>query len=222
MIFEARKKDTITEDAVLSAAGKIGIASPPHAPGRKEPVTKSAAELAQGEVAIQSPPARNASASTKGALGLRMAQSFAQIVAVLMRDPSYKGLRVTDLEWLVLPPVMAGQFRLAHATVPTDSVQPQQGGILVPVAAALWARVSPQVDKALSETLEKPVQLSQGAWTSGDIPWLMAVAGDRRTTRAFLRQLQENEFKGKQVKMRLRGSDGKLAITSLDQHTKAA
>jgi hypothetical protein len=50
----------------------------------------------------------------------------------------------------------------------------------------------------------------------------MAVAGDRRATQAFLRQLQENEFKGKQVKMRLRGADGKLVITSLDQHTKAA
>jgi cytolysin-activating lysine-acyltransferase len=220
MIFGARK--TITEDGVRSAAGKNGIVPPPHAPGHKEPITKSPPELAQAEAGIQPPPAPKASASTKGALGLRMAQSFAQIVAVLMRDPSYKSLRVTDLEWLVLPPVMAGQFRLAHATAPADSAQAQQGGSLVPVAAALWARVSPQVDKALSETLDKPVQLSQAAWTSGDIPWLMAVAGDRRATQAFLRQLQENEFKGKQVKMRLRGADGKLVITSLDQHTKAA
>ena len=42
-----------------------------------------------------------------------MAQTFAQIVAVLMRDANFRNLRLTDLEWLVLPPVMAGQFRLA-------------------------------------------------------------------------------------------------------------
>ena len=153
---------------------------------------------------------------------LRLAQSFAQVVAVLMRDPGYKNLRVTDLEWLVLPPIMAGQFRLAHTTRPKAAGEVKQGGILIPVAAALWARVSPQVDKALLETLDKPVQLSSDAWTSGDITWLLAVAGDRRATPAFLKQLQENDFKGKQVKMRLRSPDGRLVISDLFQSAKAA
>src|SRR5690606_15924878 len=119
--------------------------------------------------------ARKAPMPGRGVLGSPTAQSFAQIVAVLMRDPSYKDLRVADLEWLVLPPVMAGQFRLAHTSAATASVEAQKSGTFVPVAVALWARVSPQIDKALSESLEKPVRLTQGAWTSGDITWLMAV-----------------------------------------------
>jgi cytolysin-activating lysine-acyltransferase len=139
-----------------------------------------------------------------------------------MRDPAYKNLRVADLEWLVLPPIMAGQFQLAHAPRPMAPGEVKQGGILVPVAAALWARVSPQVDKALSETLDKAVQLSSAAWTSGDILWLLAVAGDRRATPAFLKQLQESEFKGKQVKMRLRSPDGQLVVSDLSRSAKAA
>ncbi|MBO0881280.1 MAG: toxin-activating lysine-acyltransferase [Mycobacterium sp.] len=152
-----------------------------------------------------------------------MAQSFAQIVAVLMRDPSYKDLRVSDLEWLVLPAIMAGQFRLAHSPTPVDpGKKADHAGVLIPVAAALWARVSPAVDKSLSESLDKQVRLSPGAWTSGDILWMMAVAGDRRATPAFLKQLQEKEFKGKQVKMRLRSPDGKLVVSDLVQSAKAA
>ena len=32
------------------------------------------------------------------------AESFAQIVAVLMRDRGFRSLSLADLEWLVLPP----------------------------------------------------------------------------------------------------------------------
>jgi cytolysin-activating lysine-acyltransferase len=161
---------------------------------------------------------------------LRMAQSFSQVVSVLMRDPSCKNLKLSDLEWLVLPPVMAGQFRIAHAARPADAIETadkaagkeQRIGAVVPVTVALWARVSPLVDKALSETLDRNVRLSPGAWTSGDILWLLAVAGHPRAVPAFLQQLRENEFKGKQVKMRLLTPDGKVIISNLDRSAKAA
>jgi hypothetical protein len=73
----------------------------------------------------------------------------------------------------------------------------------------------------LWETLDKPVRLAAAAWTSGNIPWLMAVAGDRRAMPAFLNQLQENEFKGKQVKLRLCSPDGKPAVSDLAQSAGA-
>jgi hemolysin-activating ACP:hemolysin acyltransferase len=173
--------------------------------------------------AVAAPAAPKKPASSGDVRQVRMAQSFAQIVAVLMRDPAYKNLKVADLAWLVLPAVTAGQFRLAHSPTPVEPGKAEQGGgVLVPVAVALWARVSPAVDKSLSESLDKSVQLSPAAWTSGDILWLMAVAGDRRATPAFIRQLQEKEFKGKQVKMRLRSPDGKLVVGDLGQTASAA
>ena len=158
-----------------------------------------------------------AAARPGGAPQSRMAQAFSQIVAVLMRDPGYRNLRIADLEHLVLPPVMAGQFRLALGTRMPDAGKAQQGGIYVPVAVALWARVSPQVDKGLSENLDKPVWLRPSEWTSGDIVWLMAAAGQPSALPEFLKQLAENQFKGQQVKMRLGGPDGKFVVQTLGQ-----
>jgi cytolysin-activating lysine-acyltransferase len=136
-----------------------------------------------------------------------------------MRDPNFRKMRLADLEWLVLPPVMAGQFRLAHAPSPTGRSKSkggeEEGGILVPVAVALWARVSAAIDKGLSEDLDKPVRLGPGDWASGDNAWLMAVAGDKRAVPKFLEQLAKTEFKGQRVKMRLRGPDDKVVVKTL-------
>jgi hemolysin-activating ACP:hemolysin acyltransferase len=152
---------------------------------------------------------------------VRLGQTFAQVVAVLMRDPNFRTLRLADLEWLAIPPIMAGQFRLAHAVRPTAASRTDQtssgGGVSVPVAVALWARVSPEIDKALSETLDKPVRLRPNQWASGDHIWLLAVAGDRRAVGHFLKQLAEGVFKGQHVKMRLRGPDGKTIVKALVQ-----
>jgi hemolysin-activating ACP:hemolysin acyltransferase len=151
----------------------------------------------------------------------RFAQSFSQIIAVLMRDQNFKNMRLADLEWLVLPPVMAGQFRLAHMPAPPRPGQPpppkaaDKTSLLVPVAVALWARVSPQVDKGLSENLDKPVRLRVNQWASGNIAWLMAVAGERRAIPKFLEQLKEAEFKGQEVKMRANAGDGTVVVKTL-------
>ena len=150
----------------------------------------------------------------------RFAQSFSQIIAVLMRDQNFKNMRLADLEWLVLPPVMSGQFRLAHMPAPPRpgeqaKTATDKGGVLVPVAVALWATVSPQIDKGLSENLDKPVRLRANQWASGNIVWLMAVAGDRRAIPKFLEQLKESEFKGKDVKMRANAGDGKVVVKTL-------
>ena len=154
----------------------------------------------------------------------RMAQSFSQIVAVLMRDPNFKNLRLADLEWLVIPAVLSGQFELAHVrTRPgTDKDKEKdkanQGGIFVPIAVALWAHVSPAVDKALSENLDKPLQLRPNQWASGNIAWLVAAAGDRRAVPTFLKQLGEKKFKGQPVKLRARGPDGSVVVKTLAQY----
>ena len=149
----------------------------------------------------------------------RFGQTFSQVVAVLMRDQNFRNMRIADLEWLVLPPIMAGQFRLAHMPAPPRPGEPakpaDKGGVLLPVAVALWARVSAQIDKGLAENLDKPVRLRTNQWASGDKIWLMAVAGDRRAIPKFLEQLKEKEFKGQEVKMRTNAGDGKVVVKTL-------
>lgn len=166
-------------------------------------------------------PAAKAAGAVRDARQAHMGQAFSQIIAVLMRDPAFRQMRLADLEWLVIPPLMCGQYKLAQAPVQQmtgqtpDAAKPQEGGVLVPVAVGLWARVSAQVDKRLAETLDKNVRLRPSEWTSGEHLWLMAAAGDPRAVPHFVEQLAKTEFKDKQVKMRLRGPDGKITIKTL-------
>ena len=193
----------------------------------KEAAMDKSAQRSEGNAAAgaQPPPvavapAVRAAVRPRDARQVRFAQAFAQIVAVLMRDPNFRKMRLADLEWLVLPPVMAGQFRLAQAPSPVGRVtgkDGQEGGVLVPVAVALWARVSDAVDKTLSENLDEPVRLRPNEWASGDNIWLMAVAGDQRAVPKFLEQLAKTELEGQRVKMRLRGPGNSVVVKTLGQ-----
>ena len=130
-----------------------------------------------------------------------------QIVSVLMRSPQHKHYSLADLEWLVLPAVLSGQFRIIQA-------QATEGTAVAPVGVALWATVSVDADKRLSD-LSVPARLRPDEWRSGDIPWLMEFVCDARIQQALLKDLGENTFKGRPMKMRVRGADGKPQIGTL-------
>ena len=189
---------------MILGRSKPKAATPPVEPQVKAPDKPQTPDAAAPTQAVRPRDARQT----------RLAQTFAQVVAVLMRDPNFKKLTLADLEWLVLPPLMAGQFRLAHLQQPQPGNE-KQPGMLIPVAVALWARVSPAIDKRLSENLDEAVRLQPNEWASGDKLWLMVAAGDPRTVPSFVQQLEKTEFKDKQVKLRRRGADGKVAVATL-------
>ena len=202
----ATAKEDIVEKAVEARSGNGAGKTPAtdgNGAGRSQP--------AQAKAAANRP---------RDARQLKFAQNFAIVVAVLMRDPNFRKMRLADLEWLVLPPLMAGQYRLAQAPSPLARAKgkaagAQDGGVLVPVAVALWARVSDTIDKQLMDNLDAPMRLGPGDWASGDNVWLIAVAGDKRAVPTFLDQLAKTEFKGKRVKMRLKGPDNKVVVKTL-------
>jgi cytolysin-activating lysine-acyltransferase len=127
-----------------------------------------------------------------------------------MRSAEYKHFSLADLEWLVVPPVRLGQCGVAEAKV-------QEDGFTVPVAAALWASVSAEVDRRLSSELERPIRLRPDEWRSGDILWLISAVGDARLIPQFLKQLERTAFKGREVKLRTRGRDGKTTVELLSK-----
>lgn len=148
------------------------------------------------------------------------AQAFSGIVAVLMRDANYRHLKIAALEHLVVPAVLAGQWRLAHAPAPnaaarsnveTDKIP------MVPVATALWASVSDEVDRKLTESLDKRLVLTAGEWCSGSNLWLIAIAGSKEALPKFMQQLRDGDFKGRRVKMCARDGEGKPFIATLDE-----
>lgn len=60
--------------------------------------------------------------------------------------------------------------------------------------------------------LSNPLRLSQQEWRSGDILWLVDTVGDSRVVPQLLKHLQETAFKGRDMKVRVRGEDGKVGI----------
>ena len=172
------------------------------------------------------PPAARIPAAQPGATRqARYADAFSNIVGVMMRDEGFGSLRLRDLEWLVLPPVMSGQWRLGQASA--EALGEKSAGAdakrtMLPSAAVLWATVSPAVDKRLTEDLDQPIKLRADEWVSGDIVWLIVAAGDKRVVPKFLRQLAGTEFKGKPVKMRVAGPDGKVVVRVLNAAGKQA
>jgi len=159
----------------------------------------------------------------------RFARSFAQVVAVLMRDPNFRTMPLADLEWLVLPAVMSGQFRVAEAPAslgpgkgPDKAAdkapdKTRTGGVLVPVAVALWARVSGEIDKALAGSLDQPVRLKPHQWASGEHVWLVAVAGDRRAVPKLIERIASTELKGQRIKMRVKGTGNTVVVKTLGE-----
>jgi cytolysin-activating lysine-acyltransferase len=110
-----------------------------------------------------------------------------------MRSAYYKHYALSDLEWLVVPPMRLGQCAVMDATV---------NGRQAPVAVALWASASDEVDKRLSGNLNIPIKLRPDEWRSGDVLWLIDAVGEAKAIPHLLRQVQETVFKARDVKMR--------------------
>ena len=222
----------------MQAGGRGEAQKPPQKPPQGG---NGAAAKSPAQSAAQSPgksPGKSPGVRPREARQARFAQAFAQVVAVLMRDPGFRSMPLADLEWLVLPAVMSGQLRVAQAPAaslarrqaaeagkggakepgnkePGNREPGKAGGVLVPVAAVLWARVSDEIDRALSSRLDQPVRLKPHQWASGEHVWLVAVAGDRRAVPRLIDRLAKAELKGQRIKMRVRGPDNTVVVKTL-------
>ena len=138
----------------------------------------------------------------------QISAAFGEIVSVFMRMTELKGMTLGALETMVVPAIATGQYLIA-------GTQSKENGMTASVAAVLWATVSEDVDQRLSSELDKPIKLEPKEWKSGDIPWLICVAGDRRVVDGMLKKLQSDAFKNNPIKMRARGQDGQTTIATI-------
>ena len=213
MIFGSRKsKDApAAPEAPATANGKapeatapVRAAAPAAAVAAPSPATPGAA--AASEATAGGPASEEA--RRRAAAAVRHSLAFAQIVSILMHSPRYRHYTLGDLEWLVLPPLLTGQCSVAEA-------KSKENGASVPVAVALWASVSADVDRRLTENLNTPIRLRPDEWRSGDILWLIDAVGDRRVVPGLLKQLADNTLKGREIKVRGRGEGGKVEVKNL-------
>lgn len=149
------------------------------------------------------------------ALSKLVAASIGEVTTVLSRSAAHKFFALADIEWLVLPPVLAGQFYIAEASSP-------ETGFSAPIACVTWARVSEEVDRRLTETAGQRPRLRPEEWTSGETAWLIDVAGEARGIHAALSWLLAHPFKDTPVKVAVGDGKGGAKVETLQELAAAA
>ena len=140
-------------------------------------------------------PEQIAELQKRATVSKRLQASFGEIVGLLMRTPQFKSMPLSNLEEVVVPAITTGQFMIAEGQV-------KKSGFITPLAVVLWASVSEELDERLSDNEGEPVKLAPKDWKSGDIPWLIIAAGDKRLIKALIQRIQDTTLKGKTLKFR--------------------
>ena len=113
------------------------------------------------------------------ALRTQVRESFGKVVMAMMGLPRYRHQTLSDLQHLVLDPLIRDRIAIAF---PSDT----SAGPLTDIAGlAIWASVSEEVDAKLRDQIKGgawPVRLKADEWNSGEINWLIdVIAPDQKT-----------------------------------------
>ena len=181
---------------------------------KSEPAPPPAAANGTGDTAPKPPAAPEGSGQASAAdmqqreaASARLLFRLGEVVSVLMRAPQFRAMPLGDVQALVLPPLRSGQFLVAEA-------RSKSQGFMGPVAIALWAKVSEEVDQRLSQSLDKPIKLAPDEWKSGEIAWLIVLAGNAQAIAPILKKFQETTLNGQPLKMRSKAKDGKTVVST--------
>ncbi len=216
------KKPGGTIETVASSVGQSvqeqAASSQPKAPLATQPPAQPTARAPDAAATTAASPAMAAPELSPEAkkkavdASKNLLAAFGQVTSILMRSAQYRKLSLADLEWLVVPAVTNGQFALAEA-------QSKANGMMVPVGVLLWASVSAEVDKRLTETTEVPMRLKQEEWRSGDILWVIDGVGEQQVIQAMLKRKMETDWAGRPVKMKVRDKTGVMRVGVLSKAT---
>lgn len=209
----AKPQEDQAQAASLEKHPREPIAPAPNPSTRPQvfPLATNSAD-APSEIGTLSPDRKGLAAKIKVGQNSRgMLMTFGEIVAVLMRSPQFRTMPLSYLESLVVPGILTGQYLVAEA-------KSDQSGLIAPVAVLLWASVSEETERKILAHSETPIMLSAPEWRDGSIPWLVALAGDKRFVPTLLGKLHE-ALGGRQIKTRVRTPDGKLEVQMLTAKT---
>lgn len=132
------------------------------------------------------------SGGQSGALPGGPAEALGQVVGLMMASPSHKHLFVTDLEWLVAPPILLRQFRIFRR----DSA---------PVGFVSWAFLSTEAGERLAAGR---IKLSPAEWNTGGQPWLIDVVAPFGGGEAMIKEIKEKVFADRKLKVLQPAPDG--------------
>ena len=127
-------------------------------------------------------------AADKPVVAALASQEFVRLLGevswLMTRSPTHKFAFLTDLEWLVMPPLAMGQARLYR----NDKGDP--------IAFASWALVSDEVDQRLTNRNGK---LRPADWRSGPHPWIIDLIAPFGGVDEVVKAVFATVFSGKSV-----------------------
>jgi cytolysin-activating lysine-acyltransferase len=138
-----------------------------------------------------------------------VAEALGQVVWLLSQSPTHRELKIKDIEWSLMPPILHEQFRIFRfGPLPgLENVDPQDfkraglnldkaGLEQMPLGLAIWAKLS----EAAEAKLEKGERLTHEEWCSGDRVWLVELISPFETktnklSETMLLDLMQGPFK---------------------------
>jgi cytolysin-activating lysine-acyltransferase len=122
-----------------------------------------------------------------------MDAALGQVVWLMMNTPAFRHMFLADLEWMVLPPILLGQFRIMY-----------DGG--KPVAFAAWGYLSEEAEARLQQPNPR---LQPNDWKSGDRLWLVSVIAPFGHGEKMLEDVRRTALAGKSFKFHRHQPDGR-------------
>lgn len=116
-------------------------------------------------------------------------ENFGKAVLAMMQVPRYRAQSVSDLQHLVLDPMLKDRLTFAYPGKDGKEAGQDMAGF------AIWASVSDEVDARIREQVASgvfPVRLKTDDWTSGKINWLLdVVAQDSKTVTSVIANFRQ-------------------------------
>lgn len=174
--------------------------STPAAAAKPAPSKPAAARPAAAAPAAGAQAAEPAPAATGDAPRDDMTRLLGQIVTLLGQSPAHRHVFVSDLEWMVLPALLARQARIWRRQTEAGSL---------PVIYASWAMVDEAVEARLRQG---QMRLKPNEWRSGDRPWLIDMVAPFGGTDAALTELADQLFPGRTLHALVSSTTGGFTV----------
>jgi len=133
--------------------------------------------------------------------------ALGQIVWLFSQSTVHRKLQIEDLEWTIMPALLARQYRIFHFG-PMPGLDAEQAKSLapmglskealerLPLGVAIWAKLSADAEARM----ERGERLAAEDWESGDRVWLVELISpfatmENKLSHAMLLDLMQGPFK---------------------------